>query len=86
MFRGLPVFGHDEAHLLELGNAMISELEDPATPEGEVDEEETTKPIPAGYTYLGQFIDHDPLHQPDTNPGCRTANSTSPTTSSSNRR
>jgi hypothetical protein len=64
MFRGLPVFGQDEGHLLDLGDAMISELEDPPTPEGEVDEEETTKPIPAGYTYLGQFIDHDLTFDP----------------------
>ena len=64
MFRGLPVFAHDEAHLLALGNAMISEAEEEVTPEGEVDEEETTKPIPAGYTYLGQFIDHDLTFDP----------------------
>ena len=64
MFRGLPVFAHDESHLLLLGNAMTSEAEAEVTPEGEVDREETTKPIPAGYTYLGQFIDHDLTFDP----------------------
>src|SRR5580765_7433627 len=64
MFRSLPIFGHDEQHLLALGDAMISEAEEEVTPEGEVDEEETTKPIPAGYTYLGQFIDHDLTFDP----------------------
>jgi hypothetical protein len=64
MFRGLPVFTHSEAHLLALGNAMISEAEEEVTPEGEVDPEETTKPIPAGYTYLGQFVDHDLTFDP----------------------
>jgi hypothetical protein len=64
MFRGLPVFAHDESHLMALGNAMTSEAEDEVTPEGEVDLEETTKPIPAGYTYLGQFIDHDLTFDP----------------------
>jgi hypothetical protein len=64
MFRGLPVFSQAESHLLALGSAMISEAEAEVTPEGEVDPEETTKPIPAGYTYLGQFIDHDLTFDP----------------------
>jgi Animal haem peroxidase len=64
MFRGLPVFAHAESHLMDLGNAMISEAEAEVTPEGEVDPEETTKPIPAGFTYLGQFIDHDLTFDP----------------------
>jgi Animal haem peroxidase len=64
IFRSLPVFGHDEQHLRALAARMVSELEDPPTPEGEVDEEETTKPIPAGFTYLGQFIDHDLTFDP----------------------
>src|SRR5438128_12219127 len=59
IFRSLPVFSHDERHLRALAAKMVAQLEDPPTPEGEVDEEETTKPIPAGFTYLGQVIDHD---------------------------
>lgn len=35
-----------------------------ATPEGEVDDEENFG-IPAGYTYLGQFIDHDLTFDPE---------------------
>src|SRR5262245_46817504 len=57
MFRSLPVFGQDEQHLRALGDAMIHEAEAQPTPEGQVDDEETTKPIPAGFTYFGQFID-----------------------------
>jgi len=64
MFRALPVFGHDEQHLRALGDAMVSEAEEEVTPEGEIDEEETTKPIPAGFTYLGQFVDHDLTFDP----------------------
>ena len=68
MFRGLPVFSQAESHLLALGSAMISEAEEEVTPEGEIDPEETTKPIPAGYTYLGQFIDHDLTFDPVSTP------------------
>jgi Animal haem peroxidase len=64
MFRALPIFGHDEQHLRALGDAMVSEAEEEVTPEGEIDEEETTKPISAGFTYLGQFVDHDLTFDP----------------------
>src|SRR5438132_749083 len=64
IFRSLPVFGQDEQHLRALGAAMVSEAEEEPTPEGEVDPEETTKPIPAGFTYFGQFIDHDLTFDP----------------------
>jgi hypothetical protein len=64
MFRSLPVFSHDEQQLRALAGRMVSAAEDEPTPEGEVDEEETTKPIPAGFTYLGQFIDHDLTFDP----------------------
>ena len=64
MFRSLPIFGHDEQHLRALGDAMVSEAEEEPTAEGDVDDEETTKPIPAGFTYLGQFIDHDLTFDP----------------------
>ena len=64
MFRNLPVFSHRPQSLVALAEKMVSEAEDAETPEGEVDPEETTRPIPAGYTYLGQFIDHDLTFDP----------------------
>jgi hypothetical protein len=64
MFRNLPVFSHSPDRLVELAAKMISKPEEQATPEGKVDPEETTKPIPAGYTYFGQFIDHDLTFDP----------------------
>ena len=61
MFRSLPSAEFDEGNLFKLGEKMIS-------PEKEKDE---SKPdpdenprIPAGYTYLGQFIDHDLTFDP----------------------
>ena len=42
---------------------MIAEAEDNPTPETEVDDEEN-QGIAAGYTYLGQFIDHDLTFDP----------------------
>ena len=63
MFRNLPPAVHQVESLNKLGEAMIND-ETEITPEGEVDSEETTKPIPAGYTYLGQFIDHDLTFDP----------------------
>jgi hypothetical protein len=64
MFRRLPVFGQSPDSLRALAAAMVSEHEDQPTPEGQLDNEETTKPIPAGYTYLGQFVDHDLTFDP----------------------
>jgi Animal haem peroxidase len=64
IFRALPVFKHDEDALRELARRMVSPPEDEETPEGQVDPEETTKPIPAGFTYLGQFVDHDLTFDP----------------------
>ncbi len=64
MFRNLPVFSHRPQSLVALAEKMVSEAEEAETPEGEVDPEETTRPIPAGYTYLGQFIDHDLTFDP----------------------
>ena len=63
MFRSLPPAEFDEAILIALGKAMISDPDDPPTPETEVDDEENTG-ISAGYTYLGQFIDHDLTFDP----------------------
>lgn len=63
MFRNLPVFEQDPAALHQLAQRMISDVEDDPTPVGQVDPEENDS-IPAGYTYLGQFIDHDITFDP----------------------
>ena len=65
MFRSLPMarFGRTDeenrANLAVLGKAMSAEFEDP---EDGPDAEESG--IPALYTYLGQFIDHDITFDP----------------------
>ena len=67
IFRSLPpaVFGASEAdniaNLIKLGAAMSSDA-DPADPKDGKDDEESG--IPALYTYLGQFIDHDLTFDP----------------------
>jgi hypothetical protein len=67
--RFTKLFGHlhpaeftDDA-LSALADAMTSPVEDAPTPETEVDAEENPG-ILAGYTYLGQFIDHDLTFDP----------------------
>jgi hypothetical protein len=65
MFRALPPadFGESdtktEENLLKLGAAMIADHDDPK--DGPDDEESG---IPAVYTYLGQFVDHDLTFDP----------------------
>ncbi|WP_424096039.1 peroxidase family protein [Moorena producens] len=51
MFPNLPAFTPSEEGLTQLGNAMNDT--DPNNPKGD------NINVPAGYTYLGQFIDHD---------------------------
>jgi heme peroxidase len=63
MFRTLMAAEHNQAELAALATAMVAELEDPPTPETEEDDEENFD-IPAGYTYFGQFIDHDLTFDP----------------------
>ena len=63
MFRTLPEAEHTEDELKALGEAIVSEAENPPTSEDEIDEEEN-QGIDAGYTYLGQFIDHDLTFDP----------------------
>src|SRR5215210_3954659 len=63
MFRTLPAAKFSEKALKDLATAMVAELEDPPTPETKVDGEENTA-ISAGFTYLGQFIDHDLTFDP----------------------
>jgi Animal haem peroxidase len=51
MFRGLGRFRPPDQALIQLGQAMTADIpEDPA---------QNNSDIPAGFTYLGQFIDHD---------------------------
>ena len=63
MFRRLPGARYSQDALLALGAAMTAEAEDAPTPENEIDDEEN-QGISAGYTYLGQFIDHDLTFDP----------------------
>ena len=64
MFRNLPVFDQDEAELKALAGKMLQEVEEPVDKDlGEEDEDENVE-VPAGYTYLGQFIDHDITFDP----------------------
>lgn len=72
MFRSLPPAEFQEAALLKLAadDVMLSRPEPSptgtlpfATPEHDFDAEENFD-IPAGYTYVGQFIDHDITFDP----------------------
>jgi heme peroxidase len=60
MFRNLPPAEFVEDDLLDLGQKMMPDL--PVVPEGQRDPSESM--IPAGYTYLGQFIAHDLTFDP----------------------
>jgi hypothetical protein len=62
MFRTLPAAEHDEEDLEELANAMVAPDEGTA-PNDDPDAEENSG-ITAGYTYFGQFIDHDITFDP----------------------
>lgn len=63
MFRNVPVFFHEESVVVELARRMIAEPEaDPALDENK--DPRVNPEIPAGYTYLGQFIDHDITFDP----------------------
>src|SRR5262249_30264975 len=72
IFRSLPPAKFSEDALKKLASEMIAPAEDEATPEtdpGHDDEEnigpDATRPtIAAGYTYFGQFIDHDITFDP----------------------
>jgi hypothetical protein len=72
MFRHLPTYSLDPNSLAELGLAMIQGLEDGKLDKGLglADDDENTAQldgelrIPAGYTYFGQFVDHDITFDP----------------------
>jgi len=80
MFRNLPICEVEDSSLVNLGQAMIQELEEGKLdkPLGEPDADENTAELseedqtelggklrlPAGYTYFGQFVDHDITFDP----------------------
>jgi len=70
MFRTLPAAEHtdDDLKALAAEKAMTAEFEAQQTPETEPDNEENVDGekihISAGYTYFGQFVDHDLTFDP----------------------
>ncbi|MEO5997609.1 MAG: heme peroxidase family protein [Chitinophagaceae bacterium] len=64
MFRTLPKANFTDNDLILLADKMSAKKEDNPTPETESDDEENSG-ISAGYTYLGQFIDHDLTFDPE---------------------
>jgi hypothetical protein len=73
MFRNLPAATPSEVSLVKLGEAMIQPLENGELdkPLGTADDDENratlgdgTLRLPAGYTYFGQFVDHDITFDP----------------------
>src|SRR5437762_2006996 len=70
MFRTLPPASFAEEDVKKLAPHMVAKAEGQPTPETESDDEENTgghpdaPTISAGYTYLGQFIDHDLTFDP----------------------
>src|SRR5713101_972619 len=69
LFRALPPARFDEQDLKSLAAAMIAAAEATPTSEDQDDDEENIGTpdhpgISAGYTYLGQFIDHDLTFDP----------------------
>ena len=68
LFRNLPVLSHSEEALNTLASAMVTKAEEDLQLGGADPEETETNRgehmIPAGYTYLGQFIDHDLTFDP----------------------
>jgi hypothetical protein len=63
MFGFLRAANFTDTDLAMLGGLMTAEVEEEPTPETEADDEENPG-IRAGYTYLGQFIDHDLTFDP----------------------
>src|ERR1700688_4780176 len=68
LFRTLPPAQFTDDDLAALAQAMVAQADTP-TPEDQIDNEENTGTaadpgISAGYTYLGQFIDHDLTFDP----------------------
>lgn len=63
MFRTLPKAEFTDSAIAQLAAHMVAVKEEDPTPENETDDEENSG-ISAGYTYLGQFIDHDITFDP----------------------
>jgi Animal haem peroxidase len=70
MFRNLPIHEHIAANLTLLARTMIAKPDAPADRPGDLDkdlgvqDDDENTFIPAGYTYFGQFIDHDITFDP----------------------
>src|SRR5882672_11328903 len=75
MFRSLPAAAWPKEALYELGTAMTADPEvdqknkkmpsaSPEIADKRIQDDEENAGIPAGYTYLGQFIDHDITFDP----------------------
>jgi hypothetical protein len=70
MFRNLPASTPEESSLVKLGESMIQPAEADKPLGVEDDDENTAKladgqlRLPAGYTYFGQFVDHDITFDP----------------------
>lgn len=67
MFRNIPVFEHKADNLAALARTMIVPADPKDTkpvPASAPPDERENPLIPAGYTYLGQFIDHDITFDP----------------------
>jgi hypothetical protein len=62
LFRTLPAASFSNTALEKLADKMLAPA-DPETPENLIDDEENPG-IDAGYTYFGQFIDHDLTFDP----------------------
>jgi len=58
LFPNLPSASFESTALRSLATQIMAAPEINPTPEGEVDAEENYA-LPAGYTYFGQFVDHD---------------------------
>src|SRR3979490_2794821 len=63
MFRTLPKAQFSPAALKALAGVMSAARDFPPTPETQKDDEENSG-ISAGYTYFGQFVDHDLTFDP----------------------
>ncbi|MBS1661465.1 MAG: heme peroxidase [Bacteroidetes bacterium] len=63
LFRTLRPAHHSDQALNALAAAMLAEFEETPTPEDEIDDEEN-QGVDAGFTYFGQFIDHDLTFDP----------------------
>jgi hypothetical protein len=63
MFSQLPAASWPAADVDLLATKLMADEEVDPTPEGQVDDEENNE-IDAGFTYVGQFIDHDLTRDP----------------------